>query len=63
MCCVRKHEHSFLSSSEIVLRIDIVSNMQIVNYVNYLSQRINLRYNINICNIRKFQRHERMHAY
>ena len=63
MCRARKHEHSSLSSSEIASRINIVSNLQAINEINYLSQRINLRYDADVCNVRKLQRHERMHAY
>ena len=59
----RKHEHSFLSSSEIALRTDIINNLQIVNEINHLLQRIDLRHDVNVCNVRKFQRHKRMHTY
>ena len=60
---VRKHEHSSLSSSEIVSRTDIVNNLQTVNEINHLSQRINLRHDADVCNARRSQRHERMHVY
>ena len=63
MYCARKHEHSFLSSSEIASRINIVNNLQAINEINHLSQRIDLRHNADVCNARKSQRHERMQAY
>ena len=59
---VRKHEHSSLSLNEIASRTDIVNSLQIVNEINHLSQRIDLRHDADVCNARKFQRHERMHA-
>ena len=53
MCRARKYKHSSLSLNEIALQTDIVNNLQIVNEINHLLQRIDLRYNADICNIRK----------
>ena len=50
----RKHKCSSLSSSEIASRTDIVDNLQIVNEINHLLQRINLRYDADVYNICKF---------
>ena len=63
MYCVQKHKYISLSLNEIISRTNIISSRQIVNEINHLLQRINLRYDDDIYNACNFQRYERMHAY